>query len=68
MGYCWQDPAGLDCRDDLDAEHKAETIAQQIATGAPPTAVPRYIAVLDEERHEVALVPVERTSSWGKRS
>jgi hypothetical protein len=52
------DACGLDCRDDIDAENKAEIIAQQLALDAPPTTVPRYIAVLDEEHRQIATVPV----------
>jgi hypothetical protein len=54
------DPAGLDCRDDLDAEAKARIIARQIASDAPPSIVPRHIEILDEAGKPISIVPVLR--------
>lgn len=51
------DPAGLDCRDDHDANKKAEVIADQVAADAP-VIVERKIEVLDEEGDAVAVVPI----------
>lgn len=57
-GTTLNDPSGLDCHDDLDAEAKAKIIAHQIATDAPPVAQPRHIAIVDEDGNQVSIVPV----------
>jgi hypothetical protein len=56
-GTTLNDPLGLDCRDDLDAEAKAKIIAHQIATDAP-VSQPRRIAIVDEDGNQVSTVPV----------
>jgi hypothetical protein len=57
-GTTLQDPSGLDCRDDRDAEAKARMIARQIATDAGPPSRPRQIAILDEEGNQISTVPL----------
>jgi hypothetical protein len=37
-GTVLNDPSGLDCHNDLDAEAKAKIIARQIALDAPPVS------------------------------
>jgi hypothetical protein len=59
------DPTGLDCRDDHDANAKAEIIAKQIEMDIPAAPVQRHIEILNEERDKVAKVPV-RTGTYGK--
>jgi hypothetical protein len=54
------DPAGLDCRDDADAEAKAKVIARELARDAPRACVPRRILVLNDEGDEVSIVPVRQ--------
>jgi hypothetical protein len=57
-GHRLIDPAGLDCKSDIDAMRNAELIARQIAVDASPEQ-PRHISVLDSNRVEVGKVPVE---------
>jgi hypothetical protein len=54
------DPAGLDCRDDADAEAKAKVIAQELSRDAPRAHVPRRILVLNDEGDEVSIIPVRK--------
>jgi hypothetical protein len=56
-GTTLNDPLGLDCRDDQDAEAKAKIIAHEIATDAP-VAQARRIAIVDEDGNQVSIVPV----------
>jgi hypothetical protein len=58
------DPSGLDCRDDHDANAKAEIIAKQIEVDIPAAPVQRHVEVLNEDRAKVAKVPV-RTDTNG---
>ena len=54
-----EDPSGLDCRDDQDANAKAKIIAKQIEEDIPTAPVKRYVEVLNEGRDKVAKVPVK---------
>jgi hypothetical protein len=58
------DPTGLDCRDDQDANAKAQIIAKQIEADIPTAPVQRHVEVLNEGRDKVAKVPV-RTETNG---
>jgi hypothetical protein len=59
------DPAGLDCRDDQDANAKAKVIAKHIEAEIPTAPVQRHVEVLNEDRDKVAKVPV-RTDTNAK--
>jgi hypothetical protein len=67
------DPAGLDCRDDKDAELKALQIAADVARGKPDTDRQRHVAVINSEGHEILKVPVKPAtvnppaSNWSSR-
>jgi hypothetical protein len=50
-------PAGIDCASDIDAKQKGTFIARQIAADSPASAA-RRLAVLDEQRKEVAVLPI----------
>jgi hypothetical protein len=52
------DPAGLECRDDREAETQAAAIAAQIATDVPASAGVRHIAILNSSREKIGEVPV----------
>lgn len=55
-GHRLIDPAGVECRDDDDAILKARMIASAIAEETHEGA--RKIAVLSEDKCEIAAVPV----------
>ena len=59
-GHRLIDPAGLDCRDDQEANSQAIIIAGQIAADAPETSAARHVAILDSERKEIDKVPVKQ--------
>jgi hypothetical protein len=57
------DPAGLECRDDKDAELKARQIAAEVAVGKPDSDPQRYVAVINSEGQEISKVPVKSTAA-----
>jgi hypothetical protein len=57
-GHRLVDPAGLDCRDDVEAMSSAQTIARQISLEAP-TVADRKVSVLDDEGREIGIVPID---------
>lgn len=57
-GHRLIDPSGLDCASDEEAKRQAEIIAAQIAADLGARPIVRRIAVLNEERREVATVTI----------
>jgi hypothetical protein len=58
-GHRLIDPAGLDCRDDREANAQASSLGQAIAAEVPNVAGVRRIAVLNSQREEISMVPIE---------
>ena len=58
-GHRLIDPSGLDCASDEEARRQAEIIAAQIAAELGARQTVRRIAVLNDERREVATIGEE---------
>jgi hypothetical protein len=56
-GHRLIDPAGIDCANDAEATTRARFIADRIAEEAP-ASVKRRVAVLDDQRREIAAINV----------
>ena len=52
------DPAGLDCRDDSDAEIKGRRFADELAISKPDIDPQRHIAVINSDGHEILKIAV----------
>jgi hypothetical protein len=52
-GHRLIDPSGLDCDNDNDAMSKAKVIAREIAGAVENPSVPRKVAVMNSDRHEI---------------
>jgi hypothetical protein len=59
-GHRLIDPAGLDCRDEREANAQAISLAQAVAAVVPNVAGVRRIVVLNSQREEIRIVPIER--------
>ncbi len=57
-GHRLIDPSGRDFENDNEAIARAEVYVIQVSLDAPRVDPERYIAVLNDARHEVSRVPV----------
>jgi hypothetical protein len=56
-GHRLVDPAGVDCPSDDEAKRQGAAVAHQIAIDVPRSEA-RRVAVLNDERREIAVIPI----------
>jgi uncharacterized protein DUF6894 len=59
-GHRVQDHAGLDCDNETDAKHKADSIAGDIARDAE-TVPKKHLTVVDEDGRDIYRAPIRKT-------